>query len=84
MRLGEGITGALSPDGRSVLVLTSDDSPRLALFPTGAGEARTLPDAGLTYQVGLGWLPDGKRIVFNATEKGHGARIYVQALSGAS
>jgi Tol biopolymer transport system component len=51
------------------------------LVPAGAGETVHLPNPGLNYQLGAQWLPDGKRIVFAASEKGKPARLYVQTVS---
>jgi eukaryotic-like serine/threonine-protein kinase len=82
LRLGEGAAIALSPDGKTVLawVHSADwKEEHLVLLPTGAGETRTLRSDGLErFGWGGGWLPDGKRIVFTASEKGHRPRIYVQ------
>jgi hypothetical protein len=58
--------------------------PRWLIVPTGAGEPRLLPPAPF---IGLGeanFLPDGRRIVFGATEKGARPRIYVQNVDGGS
>ncbi len=82
LRLGEGAAIALSPDGKTVLasVRSADGKEQhLVLLPTGAGETRTLKNDGLeSFGGGGGWLPDGRRIVFMASEKGHGPRIYIQ------
>ncbi len=81
LRLGEGTAIALSPDGKSVLasVRSADGkSEHLALLPSGAGETRVLPSGGVEGFGGGGWLPDGKRIVFSASEKGRQPRIYIQ------
>jgi len=84
LRLGEGTGIALSPDGKFVLAsvhATNGKEERLVLLPTGAGETKTLKN-GLEGFRGGGWLPDGKRVVFMATEKGHRSRIYVQDVEG--
>ncbi len=81
LRLGEGKAIALSPDGKTVLawVHPAGEKPHLVLLPTGAGETRTLQNDGLeSFGGGGGWLPDGKRIVFTAIEKGHRPRVYIQ------
>jgi Tol biopolymer transport system component len=82
VRLGEGTAIALSPDGRTVLALlrsTARTPDHLVLLPTGVGETRTLQNDRLENFRGGAWLPDGKRIVFAANEKGHQPRIYVQS-----
>jgi eukaryotic-like serine/threonine-protein kinase len=84
VRLGEGTAIALSPDGKRVLasVPSGGGKPeRLVLLPTGAGETRVMNDR-LENFGGAAWLPDGKRFVFSAKEKGHEPRIRVQDLEG--
>jgi len=82
VRLGEGAPGTLSPDGKWVVSLLHPASePQVAVFPTGAGEARKLPRDGLNIQR-PDWLRDGKRILFTANEPGRGARVYVQDIDG--
>ncbi len=82
VRLGEGAPGTLSPDGKWVpSVLHGASEPQIAVFPTGAGEARKLPRDGLSIER-PDWLRDGKRILFTANEAGRGSRVYVQDLVG--
>ncbi|HEY3124506.1 MAG TPA: hypothetical protein VGK70_10665, partial [Thermoanaerobaculia bacterium] len=82
VRLGEGSAQALSPDGKWALAITRIASePQIVLYPTGAGETRTLPREGLVAQSAL-WLPDGKQILVTANEAGHGSRLYLWDLSG--
>jgi len=81
IRLGEGRAQALSPDGRWALAITHmSTEPQIVLYPTGAGETKTLPRDGLAVQSAC-WLPDGKRILVNASETGHGARLFLWDLS---
>ncbi|HYK43332.1 MAG TPA: hypothetical protein VE007_13165, partial [Thermoanaerobaculia bacterium] len=80
VRLGEGTSGALSPDGKWVTVRLSGDSgapPRLMLLPTGAGEPRTVPTSGLDFSGAGNWLPDGQRLLLAAAEKGRPARLFL-------
>jgi eukaryotic-like serine/threonine-protein kinase len=84
VRLGEGKPFAISPDGTGVLVRVNPPGslPHLALLPTGPGE--TTPVANDRF-VGFDWalwLPDGKRIVFSASEKDRPPRLYVRDLQG--
>jgi hypothetical protein len=79
--LGEGWAWKLSPDGRWALV-TARGFDELRLLPTGPGEPRSLP-RGPIEKYGWGtWFPDGQRIAFSASERGHGMRIYVQEVAG--
>jgi eukaryotic-like serine/threonine-protein kinase len=82
VRLGEGAAGALSPDGAwmiSIVRPTSD--PQIVLLPTSVGEPRVLSKEGLA-PTDADWLPDGKQILFSATEQGRGMRLYVRDLVG--
>jgi Tol biopolymer transport system component len=84
VRLGEGDALALSPDGKWVLATVpagGGKRERLVLLPTGPGETRVVNDR-LEFFTGGAWLPDGKRFVFSAREKGHLNRILVQSLEG--
>jgi len=76
VRLGEGRGLALSPDGKTVLVEFPNARDRLGLVPTGPGEPRTLPLAGLEEVSAAVWLPDGKAFLLSARERGKNWRIY--------
>lgn len=80
VELGEGFAPALSPDQKWVLVALFDP-PRLALVPTGAGEARDLSAQGFKQFLSLGWMPGGNAIYF-AGNNGQNWRVYVQDLAG--
>jgi Tol biopolymer transport system component len=82
VRLGEGWSWALSPDGAYVL-----NSPRypydtLQLLPTGAGDARPLPRGPLVEYHGGRFFPDGQRILLLARDADRQFRLWVQDLSG--
>jgi eukaryotic-like serine/threonine-protein kinase len=82
VRLGDGEALALSPDAQLVLSIEGGDRPRPVLLPTGAGQPRTLPAGNIrNYQNGS-WLPDGRRVLFLASEPGRGARYYLQSIDG--
>lgn len=84
-RLGEGSAIALSPDGKSVLaaVRAADGgAEHLALLPTGVGETKTFDTGKLEGFGGGAFLPDGKRFVFAANEKGGQPHIYIQSVEG--
>jgi eukaryotic-like serine/threonine-protein kinase len=81
VRLGDGFQATLSPDARSVVTMSQDEPQVLTVLPTGPGEPRTFPAAGLSYR-SIGWLPDGKRILFSGADKGGNVRIYLQDLGG--
>jgi serine/threonine protein kinase len=77
VRLGDGTSMSLSPDGKWVLSLTTSTPAQIVLLPTGAGDARQLSHDKI-YHSWARWLPNSKGFVFTGTEEGHGARIYVQ------
>ncbi len=81
IRLGDGQGLALSPDGKWALA-TSNEHPQLFLYPTGVGQRRTLPVSGFeTYNSGR-WLPDGKKLFFNASVRGRVTQCQVIDLAG--
>ncbi|MBI4466612.1 MAG: winged helix-turn-helix domain-containing protein [Acidobacteria bacterium] len=81
IRLGEGLSQQLSPDGKWALSIVRTPPAPLLLLPTGPGEAQRLQQHGINH-VAAGWFPDGKRIVFAGSEPGRGERVYVQELAG--
>jgi Tol biopolymer transport system component len=77
VRLGDGESLSLSPDGKWALGLTMSSPAQLILLPSGAGEAQQITHDGL-YHSWARWLPDSQGIVFTAKREGHGARIFLQ------
>ncbi len=84
IRLTEGVSMALSPDGQWVLVRKQDESFP-TIMPTGPGQSRAL-DLGRLQLTNTfaAWLPDNARIVFNAAEPGRPPRVYVQSTTTGS
>src|SRR5690349_17259384 len=71
VRLGDGQPLTLSPDTRWALILDGGGTAgakatAVDMVPTGAGDARRVLQ-GLNY-ISARWLPDGRRIVFQASE----------------
>ena len=56
--------------------------PRLILLPAGVGQPKSLPVAGFETYYFARWLPDGKRIFFNANPAGRAIRCHVLDLAG--
>ncbi len=82
VRLGEGTSLGLSPDGKWALSLAVSPE-RLLLHPTGTGQTRELFHPGLNHDaVSAAWSPDSKRILFAASQEGRYARSYIQDLDG--
>jgi eukaryotic-like serine/threonine-protein kinase len=75
LRIGEGVAGAISPDGKWVISKPAKGGP-LMLVPTGAGESRQLTHDAVSYVL-VRFLPDGKRVLAAGIEAGHGGRDYL-------
>jgi Tol biopolymer transport system component len=75
VRIGEGLALAISPDAKWAVTKPPKGGP-LSLVPTGAGEARQLTHDAVSYG-GVQWLPDGKHLLVDGIETGHGARDYL-------
>jgi Tol biopolymer transport system component/predicted Ser/Thr protein kinase len=82
IRLGQGSSRALSPDGKWALVLRQNMSPPdFVLLPTGVGQQRALPTGIVSPNFGQ-FFPDSKRLVFDGHEPGHASRVYLMDLDG--
>jgi len=74
-RIGEGVAGAISPDGKWVITKPAKGG-QLNLVPTGAGESRVLTHDAVSYG-GVRFFPDGKHLLAFGIEAGHAGRSYV-------
>jgi Tol biopolymer transport system component len=84
VRLGDGSSGGLSPDGKWAISFPNEEPQQIVLLPTGAGEPRALTHGRLDHREAH-WFPDGKRILSWAREPGRLARHYVVSVAdGAS
>jgi eukaryotic-like serine/threonine-protein kinase len=82
VRLGQGSSRGLSPDGKWVLVLRQNATPPdFALLPTGVGQPRAVPTGKVIPNRGL-FSADSKRLFFDGNEPGHASRIYVVDVEG--
>jgi len=82
VKLGDGVSPKLSPDGKWALAVRFTP-PQLVLLPTGAGETRVLERGPIEqYAWGAIWVPDGKRVAFLGREPGHDWRCYIQSVDG--
>ena len=83
VRLGDGTALDLSPDGKWALAATaSEPLQRMFLYPTGAGQTRSVPTGAVVSYEGAQYFPDGRRVLFCGHETGHGVRCYVQEIEG--
>jgi eukaryotic-like serine/threonine-protein kinase len=80
VRLGDGVSFALSPDGKWVLSGLPKPPVQFNLLPTGAGESKELTHDQIN-RLWARWFPDGKRVLFAGDEPGKGVRLYVQDLN---
>jgi serine/threonine protein kinase/Tol biopolymer transport system component len=83
VRLGEGTSGSLSPDGKWAASISNNESALITLLPIGAGQPRSIHVTGVKHVHG-GWarfLPDGLKIIVNGDDDGHAARCYVVDVS---
>jgi Tol biopolymer transport system component len=81
IRLGDGQSLALSPDGKWALSTRADRPTELFLLPTGPGEPKPLSQGNITHSHAV-WFPDGKKFMFSGTEPGKAARLYMQDTRG--
>jgi Tol biopolymer transport system component len=82
VRLGEGASLALSPDGTSVLAAVYSNPLRLMVYPTGAGEARTVSVEGFESINAGQFVRDAQQVFFCGARSGHASRCYVTSVSG--
>jgi Tol biopolymer transport system component len=82
VRLGDGNAQGLSPDGKWALSIVPSSPARLTLYPTGAGEIRTLESGNIQTYDRAAFFPDGKRVLACGGEAGQASRCYVQDLAG--
>ena len=82
VRLGDGFSEDLSPDGHWVLTRFTGAASTWMLVPVGVGLPRTLPRGSVVARHEANFLPDGKGLAFGGAEQGRGTRIYVQDLNG--
>jgi tRNA A-37 threonylcarbamoyl transferase component Bud32/Tol biopolymer transport system component len=82
VRLGEGAATDLSRDGKWALANVPTSPPRIVLYPTGAGEPRSLERGALLAYDSAQFFPDAKRVVVCGHEEGKAGRCYVQDVAG--
>ena len=83
IRLGDGVAGGISPDGRFVVGGELGGYRFITILPVGAGQARRVTTEGIVPSHGF-WLSSGREVVVAATAPGQGARLYrVNIESGA-
>ena len=81
VRLGDGTTEGLSPDGRWVLSVPRTRRSEIVMLPTGPGQPRVITHDA-TLKRNARWLPDGRRIIYTANENGQDPRVYIISADG--
>lgn len=85
VRLGEGSSGGLSPDGKWAISFATSQLKQLTLLPTGTGQPRVINVIGLEH-IHNGWarfLPNGQKIIVNGDQSGQAPRCYqIEVSSG--
>jgi dipeptidyl aminopeptidase/acylaminoacyl peptidase len=83
IRLGEGIAGGLSPDGKWAVSISVGNPERLTLLPTGTGAPKPIPTKLEHIEnYSIRFLSDGKRIIVSGNEQGRPARCFLQSVDG--
>jgi eukaryotic-like serine/threonine-protein kinase len=83
VRLGDGTSESLSPDGRWVLSIPLNQRPaQVVMLPTRSGQSRVVTHDSINHRMAR-WMPDGGSFIFQGNEPGHNARVWLQTLNGA-
>jgi Tol biopolymer transport system component len=84
VRLGDGTSEALSPDGRWVLSIPRNRKPaQIMMLPTGTGQPRQITRDRINHR-NARWMPDGSHIVFQGNAEGQAPRLWIQAIDGSA
>jgi Tol biopolymer transport system component len=82
IRLGDGTTEALSPDGKWVLSIPRNHAPaQIVMLPTGTGQPLTITHDAISHR-NARWFPDGRHILFQGNLAGQAPRLWMQAITG--
>ena len=72
VKLGSGLSIALSPDGQWAVTVDRAGQPGLTMVPTGPGEPKRLPPSGLARIDRGTFFPDGRRLALIGAKKASG------------
>jgi Tol biopolymer transport system component len=82
IRIGDGTTESLSPDGQWVLSIPRNKIPaQIMMLPAGIGQPRAVTHDNINHRVAR-WFPDGRRILFQGNEPGRPPHLWVQSIDG--
>jgi hypothetical protein len=74
IRLGEGLSQKLSPDGKWAAAIIPPAG--LVLYPTGPGDTMRIDVAPIASLISAEWFPDGTRLLLCGSEPSRAARCY--------
>ena len=84
VRLGDGTSEGLSPDGRWVLSIPRNVKPaQITMLPTGTGQPRQITHDRINHR-NARWMPDGSHIFFQGNDERQAPRLWIQALDGSA
>jgi serine/threonine protein kinase len=82
IRLGDGTSEGLSPDGQWVLSIPRNRKPaQIVMLPTGTGQPRQITHDRINHR-NARWFPDGAHILFQGDEDGRPPRLWMQGTDG--
>jgi Tol biopolymer transport system component len=82
IRIGDGTTESLSPDGQWVLSIPRNRTPaQISMLPTGIGQPRAITRDAINHRAAR-WFPDGKHILFTGNEPGKPPHLWMQSIDG--
>jgi eukaryotic-like serine/threonine-protein kinase len=81
IKLGDGTISKYTPDGKWVTAVIPSQPNHFALLPTGAGEPKDVPIAGLDSVVYVTLMADSN-LILEGSVRGHALRCYSRSLDG--
>ena len=84
VRLGNGVGGRFSADGKWVTSLSLAKPPKVSVIPLAVGQAKDVPLPGIDRLVGtnVGFFPDAKQIWFIASYRAGGVNRFAVDIGG--
>jgi len=84
VRLGNGVGGRFSADGKWVTSLSLAKPPKVSVIPLAVGQAKDVPLPGIDRLVGtnVGFFPDAKQIWFIASDTAGAVKTFAVDIAG--
>ncbi len=84
VRIGDGTTEALSPDGQWALsIQRNKPASQIMMLPTGIGQPRAITNDNISHRWAR-WFPDGQKILFFGSEPNKPPHLWVQSIVSGS